>query len=103
MIGGEAARRYLEEADVKAVPNRDFVTGPNNWAGQVDWVPEVKYKLVCKWLYAGELFILADGGVASCCIDAFGQSVTHNVLEHKPEDVDLRPFVLCESCHHDRI
>lgn len=90
-------------AGITGVINRDFVTGPNNWAGQVDWVPQVQYRLLCRWLIRGEIFVLADGGVANCCIDAFGQSVRFNVIEHTPDQVDLVPFSLCEGCHHDRI
>lgn len=98
-----AAMRALNDARVPHSINRDFVTGPNNWAGQIEWVPEVSYKLTCAWLARGDVAIQADGGVSQCCIDAFGTSVEANVMTHRPEQVELGPFSLCDGCHHDRI
>lgn len=89
----------LREAGVDYETNRDFVTGANNWAGQIEWTDRIDYELPCPWLGRGDAMVLADGSVTRCCLDAFGEGVLCNVWDDLTK-VDMTPFALCESCHH---
>jgi MoaA/NifB/PqqE/SkfB family radical SAM enzyme len=77
----------------------DYITAPNNWAGQVDWF-EADYTFECQWLRDGQVMIMSNGDVTTCCIDAFATNVVGNIFTHRMEDIDLQPHKLCETCHH---
>lgn len=85
-----------------------------NWAGQVDWPVQVsRAEFSCDWLRKGMAFVMADGNVSHCCLDASGVGVVGSVkLLHSytsrtageirafeaPEAT--QPSKLCRGCHH---
>ncbi len=82
----------------------DFASGPlsapHNWAGQVEgrnseWAKTYE----CHFLEIQEVVILADGRLATCCIDAEGIVPLGTVWDDLRK-VDLKPFSLCLKCHH---
>lgn len=91
--------RILQTAGICGQLSVDFMTQPNNWAGQVDWF-EPLYRYPCQWLRDGQVMIMSDGRVTTCCLDAFAGGVFATV------DDDLaaaapRAHALCRNCHHD--
>ena len=94
------ALRILRDAGIHHMTNRDFVNGANNWAGQIDWTPQIDYKLKCPWINRGEVMVMADGDVTRCCLDAFGEGVIGNVLIDDVSEMNVTRFSLCEPCHH---
>lgn len=95
------AIKAIKKADIPVFSNQDFATAPNNWGGLVEWTPTVDYTLRCNWLFEGQVFIMWDGRITRCCLDAKGDGVYTNV------DADIRgfeitPFSLCKNCHHER-
>ena len=76
----------------------DFVLHPNDWAGQVDWFKSENF-YPCPWLRDGQAFIMSNGDISTCCIDAFAQGIIGNVFDSKAEDLEVKPFKLCETCH----
>jgi len=95
------AIKAIKRADIPVFSNQDFATAPNNWGGQVDWTPKVDYTLRCNWLYVGQVFVMWDGRVSRCCLDARGDGV-FATLDEDISEFDLTPFVLCKDCHHER-
>ncbi len=96
--------RYLKQAGIDGRLSVDFVTVPNNWAGQVDWfAPEYhKAKLpdnVCPWLARGQVMVMSNGDVTHCCIDAFAQGVFATVDDNLPQ-LEVEEMPLCSKCHH---
>ena len=88
----------------------DPVLNPNSWAGQVqEWLDAIGLKVAryhkkpgnnCPWLGLGQVFIMSDGNISTCCIDAFANGIVGNVFESKPEEIKLKEFSLCAKCHH---
>jgi len=76
----------------------DPIIRPNNWAGQVDW-PDSGIRFQCPFLTKGQVMIMSNGDVTTCCIDAFGRGIVGNVFDSEPNDIELKPFDLCETCH----
>ena len=71
-----------------------------DWAGQVKWHVSAGAKRECQWVKHGRVFVMADGRVSRCCLDASGVGVFAHV------DDDLRrfetsPYVLCRTCDQD--
>lgn len=92
----------IQELKAEGIPcstNRDFVTGPNTWAGQIKW-QEPEYQFRCAWLLEGQAMILADGGVVTCCIDYAGTSLIGSVFDDDLDQKDRERFALCDTCHH---
>lgn len=91
--------RIFKAAGIEGRMSRDFVTGANNWAGQVDWfAPD--YESPCPWLGRGQAMVMWNGDVTTCCIDAFGQNVFANVHKDDPANMKIEPSELCLKCHH---
>jgi sulfatase maturation enzyme AslB (radical SAM superfamily) len=91
--------RIFKSVGITGQLSRDFVTMPNNWAGQVDWfAPD--YTLTCNWLGYGQVMVMSNGDVTTCCIDAFGKNIVGNVSEDITQ-FDLERSELCETCHHE--
>lgn len=77
----------------------DFALYPNNWAGQVDWFSPEYNAGVCPWLQKGQVMVMSDGSITTCCIDAFGTNIIGNIFDDVSQ-IELKPFHLCKSCHH---
>lgn len=77
----------------------DFATSPNNWAGNVNWTKKVDYTFPCNWLGTGQVMVMSDGNITTCCIDAFAKGVFTNVNENILE-AEMKPHKLCTKCHH---
>ena len=91
--------RILSEVGIPGQLSVDYMVRPNDWAGQVEWF-ESQYRYKCPWLYRGQVMIMSDGRVTTCCIDAFGKGVVGNVWDDLSK-IELEPFELCQDCHHD--
>jgi MoaA/NifB/PqqE/SkfB family radical SAM enzyme len=96
--------RIFQKVGIPFVVSLDFVTRPNDWAGQVDWFKPDYYKtqgMECPWLGRGQVMVMSNGDITPCCIDAFGTGIFANI--HRIEDfekLDVAAFRLCETCHH---
>jgi len=91
--------RIFKEVGIEGQLSFDFITSPNNWAGQVDWF-EPDYSYPCQWLRDGQVMVMSSGDVTTCCIDAFAKGV----FTHVKKDITLvhtQPHKLCDSCHHE--
>ncbi len=82
----------------------DFVTAPNNWAGQVDWfepdnrLPHYRNN-PCPWLARGQIMVMSNGNITTCCIDAFGKNVFGNIFDDL-DKLEIKESELCQTCHH---
>ncbi len=92
--------RIFREVGIEGQLSVDYMTNTNNWAGQVEWFEPQYNAGPCPWLGRGQCFILWNGDVTTCCIDAFGQGIVGNIFEDDLTRIDLKPFKLCEGCHH---
>lgn len=95
----ERTIKILRRAKIKFNWNVDFAVYPNNWAGQINWTDKVDYEMQCPWLGRGEVMVMSNGDITTCCLDAFGYGVVGNVYQDMFE-MKLKPFKLCASCHH---
>lgn len=95
------AVKAIRAAGVQCNVNADFAVNPNNWGGQVSWTETVDYRLWCNWLDKGQCMITWDGQVTQCCLDAYGRGVL-GTLDDDPGQICVKPFALCETCHHER-
>jgi len=91
--------RILQEVGIPGQLSVDFMVRPNDWAGQVEWFKS-QYRYKCPWIERGQVMVMSNGDVTTCCIDAFGKGVVGSV-DDDLSDIDLEPFELCQSCHHD--
>lgn len=90
--------RIFKEVGIGGRLSVDFITQPNNWAGQVDWL-EPDYFYPCPWLHRGQVMIMSNGDVTRCCIDARATGVIAHVDNIDWNTATVSPFKLCESCH----
>lgn len=79
--------------------SHDFVVNPNNWAGQVDWFSPEYAAGDCPWLYRGQVMVMSDGSVTTCCIDAFGRNIMGTIFDDL-DKMEVNESPLCLSCHH---
>lgn len=91
------ALRILEDVGIPAGYSVDFMTHPNNWAGQVDWF-ESRETYPCPWLGLGQVAVFSDGNIVRCCIDAFEKGVLGTVYDDLTK-IEVTPFELCQRCH----
>jgi len=70
-----------------------------NWAGQVDWFVSSPSR-ECQWVKGGWAFVLADGRVSRCCLDATGEGVFAHVNDDLSQH-ETSPWVLCHTCDQD--
>ena len=75
----------------------DPVTRPNNWAGQVDWF-ESPVRYLCPWLDRGQVMILSDGDITTCCLDAAKKGIIGSINDDLSK-LRTQPFELCRKCH----
>jgi MoaA/NifB/PqqE/SkfB family radical SAM enzyme len=88
------AREYGVLKDI----NGGALVSSFDWAGQIDWFVSAP-KVLCDYLKKGWCVILANGDITTCCIDAHGKGKIGNVFEHRPVDVVMEPWSLCDGCH----
>ena len=93
-------RRIFMKIGINHRISIDFVINPNNWAGQVDWFEPEYDAGPCPWLGRGQIMVMSNGDITTCCIDAFATNVFANILEDDLTKLKLKPFALCEKCHH---
>jgi len=75
----------------------DPVTRPNNWAGQVDWF-ESPVEYICPWLNRGQVMVMSDGDVVTCCIDTHKKGLLGTIWDDLTK-FRLEPYELCAKCH----
>ena len=93
--------RIFQKVGIQGQLSFDFMTAPNNWAGQVDWF-EPEYEAgPCPWINRGQVMVMSNGDVTRCCIDAFGKGILGNILTDNVLEFDVTPFGLCNTCHHE--
>jgi sulfatase maturation enzyme AslB (radical SAM superfamily) len=80
--------------------SHDFAIAPNNWAGQVDWFTPEYEAGPCPWICRGQVMVMSNGDVTTCCIDAFGKNILGNVFDDDLSELDVKYSKLCKSCHH---
>ena len=90
--------RILSNHGIPGNISVDSVLRPHDWAGQVDWL-KADYMFPCPWTDNGQVMVLWDGDVITCGIDAFATKRLGSVYGDM-DRVDVRPFELCEKCHH---
>ena len=90
--------RIFREVGIPGQISLDFVTNPNDWAGQVDWLKYEGQPMQCPWLHIGQATIQSDGVVTVCCWDAWQQGQMGVVTDDLTE-MELKPFNLCKTCH----
>lgn len=80
--------------------SNDPSVNPNTWAGQVKWV-SVPARPACPWFSRGWAFVMADGRISPCCLDATGETTQGSVLTADPSTFSIQPTKLCRTC--DRV
>ena len=92
--------RIFRKVGIGGQMSFDFITAPNNWAGQVDWFePDYHKQWPCPWIGNGQVMVMSDGSVTRCCIDAFGTGIMGTVFDDLAT-MEVTPFELCRTCHH---
>lgn len=69
----------------------------NDWAGQVDWHRSGN-EFPCPWLNEGRLFVLSDGRISRCCLDAQGVGILGHV-DDPIGSIETSPYSLCMKCY----
>jgi hypothetical protein len=91
----EHLKRYGLLSGVSADPSLAAI----DWAGQVNW-HRSSARMACPWVKGGWAFVLSDGSLSRCCIDASGVGVFGHVND-VVTDMETSPYVLCRTCDHD--
>lgn len=97
----EKAGRAIEAAKNAGIlvgVNASAATSAFDWAGQVDWITSAPAS-PCEWLRQGWCNVLVDGRITTCCLDAAGVGVVGDVMLSHPDDLRIKPYSLCDSCH----
>ncbi len=92
--------RAAKRAGILAGVSLDALTGPVDWAGNVDWeAPPPGSGDPCPWLVEPMGFVAADGNILTCCFDATGESrIAH--VDEAPRPLNPTPWYACSSCRH---
>lgn len=92
--------RIFQQVGIRFSVSYDFALHPNDWAGQVDWF-SADYNLGdCPWISRGQVMVMSDGNIVSCCIDAFAKNVIGNIRNDNIDQIEVTPSDLCGRCHH---
>ena len=80
---------------LQPAPNRtvDGRTGNKLLLNQPD------FSLPCQWLERGQVMVMSDGSITTCCIDAFGQGIIGHI-DGDLGELRTAPHDLCGACHH---
>jgi len=92
----ECLRRVGILVDVSVDPS----IAAMDWAGQVDWHVSVRNRPECFWVKNGRVFVMADGRVSKCCLDATGEGVIAT-LDDNLFNYGTEPYTLCRTCDKD--
>lgn len=78
------------------------LSAPHSFAGQVEnvRVSAIAETFPCLFLDGGECIVGSDGRIVTCCIDAEAISATHGTVFDDLRQMSLKPFTLCQTCHH---
>jgi hypothetical protein len=95
----DIARRW----GLLAGTNTSFATAAFDWAGQLDWDVSIPQNVVtCEFLREGWGVVLSDGRMATCCLDATGDSCVGHV-DDEIGSLSIAPWkgrvAGCETCH----
>ena len=90
--------RILREANIPGQISLDFITNPNDWAGQVDWLKYEGPPMPCPWLRTGQVSVQSDGVVTICCWDAWQQGKLGLITDDLTA-MEVEEFNLCKTCH----
>ena len=91
----ELLKRYNMLQGVSADPSIAAI----DWAGQVEWHVSCRKDIPCPWLTNGQVMVMADGNVTTCCLDGEGDGI----IGHITDDMatwEVKPYSLCKDCHH---
>lgn len=93
----EILRKYGLLSGVSADPSIAAI----DWAGQVDWFVSTPTKhSLCPWVRGGRVFVMSDGRISACCLDADGGGVVGTIHDDLTR-LGTKPYKLCAGCHHD--
>jgi hypothetical protein len=93
------AVELLREVGVLCGVSADPSVAAMNWAGQVDWHNSAPSR-ECMWVKEGRAFVMADGRVSRCCLDATGEGV-FATLDDDLARFATSPYSLCRTCDQD--
>lgn len=71
-----------------------------DWAGQIKWHKSAATNRQCPWVRGGLAFVMADGRVSRCCMDASGIGVFAHVNDNLAQ-YQTSPYKLCVTCDQD--
>lgn len=95
--GGKAIQIYNKLGLLKGV-STDPSTNSNSWGGQVDWPEGTVNEDACMWMRDGMGFVMSDGAITTCGMDANGMNIFAHVND-PIGDIGVLPGPLCKTCH----
>lgn len=93
------AVEMLKRVGLLAGVSADPALSAIDWGGQVDWYVTAPSKQ-CMWVKGGMAFVMADGRVSKCCLDATGEGVFAEITDDLTK-FETSPWVLCHTCDQD--
>ena len=78
---------------------RGVDTYGHNFAGKVNRGVNSMKGRICSFIYLQRGVIRWNGDFTACCIDSTKSNILGNVWDDKAEDIQIKPFELCKSCH----
>lgn len=85
----------LNERNIRTVEPKGIT---HDWAGQSDG-RKIPLFASCPFLSQGKVSIRWNGDVTTCCITDRVEDVCGTVFQ-EPEEVKLRSYSICKTCHH---
>lgn len=96
----KAQAAAIEMLHARGIPTMSPPGATHDWAGQSkDGAKDLLIEGGCPFLNEGKGVIRWDGTVATCCISDRYEDGLGNVNIHQPEDVKLRGYSICATCH----
>jgi len=90
----------LKRAGIFAGVSSDPSLAAIDWAGQVQWHTSHRPGMECGWVTTGRAFVMADGRVATCCLDGQGEDGVIGTLDDDLTALRLKPYSLCATCSY---
>jgi hypothetical protein len=91
----------LRRAGILAGVSADPTLAATDWAGQVKWHVSHPERMPCSWVSTGRAFVMADGRIATCCLDGMGEDGVLGTVFDDISTLRLKPYSLCESCSYE--